>query len=409
MKRILYVADIYPFPYDTGGKLRTANILMQLSKYFDIDFVCFSIDSINDERIKISEKYCKSVKVFYSPKPNTFKKMLNLFTPTCNAAFIVKSKEMNEYIYKLVKRHEYMAIFVERLYAYQYVKQVKEKLFPDVPVYVDMHDIEREAMGYFGKITKNVFRRLHYQVETQKVISLEQKTVQAADYMIAVSERDKDLYSEYFPDTKKKWFSVNNGVDLSKAINEPVVERDSNLVIFMGSLRHPPNLHGLRWFVQTAWPQIIEERPTTKFVIVGSGEITEEDNNLFEKAKGVEFKGYVENLYPLLRKASCLAVPLFSGSGTRLKILEAFSFELPVVSTSVGAEGIPCTDGEEILLADDETHMKDSILKILDDRNFSRYLADQAYKLVSNDYNWEIIVKKLAKKMDGQFAEVEKR
>src|SRR5699024_837585 len=109
-----------------------------------------------------------------------------------------------------------------------------------------------------------------------KVIQLEKAAVSHVAKMITVSERDKEIYLQYFSKTREKWFSVNNGIDLSKALDTPVTRRDDRTVIFVGSLRHPPNMHGLRWFVINAWPSIVKEYSDARFVIVGSGEISDE-------------------------------------------------------------------------------------------------------------------------------------
>ena len=91
MKDILVVADIYPFPYNTGGKLRTANLIIQLSKYYNVDFVCFSLDSIEIKQIKQAKEYCRNVFVHESVMPSKIKKIVNLLSKSCNAEFIVNS------------------------------------------------------------------------------------------------------------------------------------------------------------------------------------------------------------------------------------------------------------------------------------------------------------------------------
>lgn len=390
MEDILVVADIYPFPHNTGGKLRTANLIIQLSRKYNIDFVCFSLDCIETKYIEKAKEYCRNVIVHEAIMPSKAKKIGNLLSKRCNAEFIVHSKEMQQSVRELTQKNDYKIILVERLYAYQYVKDVIK-----VPIFLDMHDIEREAMNYFSKIANNPLQKYHYKIEMKKVKKLEKFVVAHVAKMITVSERDKDIYLQYFPKTREKWFVVNNGIDLSKAVVSPVVSRDSQTVIFVGSLRHPPNLHGLRWFVSFAWPLVVAQYPNAKFIVVGSGEISDEDKELLSSTKGVEFKGFVENIYPLLRKATCLVVPLFSGSGTRLKILEAFSFNLPVVSTTVGAEGLPYKDEKNIIIANEADEMREGISKIFTDKQYAESLSISAYELVTIDYNWEKIGKNL--------------
>lgn len=394
----MIVADIYPFPYDTGGKQRTANLIIQMSKYYNIDFVCFSLDPITEIRKEEAKKYCRTVIVEEGAKPRILAKTFNLFRSNCNAEFIVHSKRVVHIVRDLMMENRYTAVLVERLYALQYVKENAVKY--NVPIILDMHDIEREAMSYFGKISKNPLRKCQYKLETKKVIELEKQAVEVSTVMVTVSERDKMEYTGMFPGTDNKWMVVNNGVDLVKTEMEQKVKRDTETVIFVGSLRHPPNIHGLKWFVRKTWPLVVQKNPSAKFIIIGSGKISDEDKDLFNQTKGVMFKGYVDNVYPLLRKATCLVVPLFSGSGTRLKILEAFSFGLPVVSTTIGAEGLPCVDGESIMIADDERTMCDQIQRVLDSEALRQNLVHFGYEIVRISYNWDFIGKSLFDKIE---------
>jgi glycosyltransferase involved in cell wall biosynthesis len=266
-------------------------------------------------------------------------------------------------------------------------------------VILDMHDIEREAVGYFGKISTSRLRKIWFMLEQQKVILLERRAISYVTGMVTVSHRDRERYIKYYPYSKRKWFYVNNGIDLKKSQDEPMVQRNENTVIFVGSLRHPPNIHGIRWFVQCVWPEITQHSPNAKLIIVGSGEAPAEEHEIYESAPHVEFKGYVENIYPLLRSSTCMVVPLFGGSGTRLKILEAFSFKLPVVSTSIGAEGLPVSDGKHILIANSVEQMASAILQLFEEKSLSDRLTQEAYSLVSNEYDWDVIGDKLKEEL----------
>lgn len=387
MERVLILAEIYPFPFTTGGKLRTANLIIQLSKKYTVDFFCYSLERVAPDQIEMAKEYCDNVVVIEGNMPSTMKKLINLLTVHPNAEFISRSDEMKKLVKKATGEKTYKFIFVERLYAFQYAEDVCDR----VPVLLDMHDIEHEAMAYFSKIANSAPQKWHYKLEEKKVRWLEARAFNKVKRVLTVSKRDLCEYESDYPELENKAIYVNNGIDLRKALNEPIVKREKENILFVGSLKHPPNLHGLKWFVEKAWPPIHEKYPNAVFTIVGAGSIDDEDRAFFENAAGVHFLGFVENLYPLLRKETCLVVPLFSGSGTRLKILEAFSFRLPVISTTVGAEGIPYSEGKEILIADCEQEMLSKVSLILEDEETAAGIADQAYALVERDYDWDII------------------
>ncbi len=397
MERVLIVAEIYPFPFNTGGKLRTANIIIQLAKSFTVDLVCFSHDEVTPEQIKMAEEYCDEVYVIKGKKPAFIRKLFNLPTKSPNAEYIVKSPEMIKKISEITGKHKYKAVIAERLYAFQYVRDI----CGSVPVYVDMHDIEHEAMAYFSRIASSFVQKWHYIVEEKKVRRLEKRVFEKVHRIMTVSESDMNEYVKQFPTLKDRFITVRNGVNIPDAASLTSCERQRHTLLFVGSLRHPPNLHGLKWFVENSWGIIAENYPDAVFEIAGYGEISDKDRELFDNKKGVRFLGFVEDIHPFFRKASCMIVPLFSGSGTRMKILEAFSFGLPVVSTTVGAHGLMYTHGHDILITDDAEKMAEYVSKLFDDTQYAETMAQSGYALASGEYGWDNIGEKLIREING--------
>lgn len=400
MKRLLYIADTVPFPFNTGGKLRTANILIQLSTYYDVDFVVYSTDPVNDSQKEEAEKYCKNLYCFAEGIPAAIKRVRNLLSVKCNKEFVVYSKNMQETVDTLLIRNKYDLIFIERLYGFQYVEKYLKNTTNSTPTYVDMHDVESDTIQYFKKMTSSMIKKLYYNVEYMKVKRLEKKAIAAATGLITVSERDMEVYKKRYPAYSNKLQYMNNGIDMSKPQNEPVVKRDIATIMFIGSLRHPPNSQALEWFISNVWECILKNEPQAKFQIIGSGEL---EASLIQKIKSkknnIDFLGYVENIYPLLRKCTCLVVPLLSGSGTRLKILEAFSFSIPIVSTTIGAEGLPIKHEKNIMIADTERDFATETINLLRDSNLANRIASNGYHIVKIEYNWENIVSKFVNQL----------
>jgi len=397
MKKILYIADTFPFPYNTGGKLRTANIMMQLHKKYDIDFVSYSTEPVKLDQIQQISEFCNDVKCFDEGIPSKIKRVCNILKMKSNKAFIIYSKKMQRGIDQLLADNEYSFIVIERLYCYPYIeKHLKDKNFK-VPVFLNMHDVEHESILYFRKISNLIIKKIYYSMEYVNVIKLEKKAISNVTKMIAVSKRDMECYMKKYPFGHKKWICVNNGVDIRIADKEPIVKRDEKTVLFLGSLKHPPNIHGLEWFVKHIWGHVIKQEKDAKLLVVGSGEISAELKCLLASKAGIEYLGYVENVYPLLRSCTGLIVPLLSGSGTRMKILEAFSFRAPVVSTTIGAEGLPVKDGVHLLIADNEIEIADKIVALFHSSELGAKLAQNGYELVCREYDWDLIGDKFLK------------
>jgi len=399
IKRILYIADTVPFPYNTGGKLRTANIMMQLKKEYDIDFMVYSTEPVEPDQINQMSQHCSHVECFDEGVPSKIKRICNFLSMKSNKAFVVYSKNMQQAIDNLISSKNYSFIIIERLYCYQYIgKYVKRNGF-NIPVILNMHDVEHETILYFRKISTSIIKKIYYFFEYYNVVRMEKKAISTVARMVAVSERDKQCYLKKYSFGREKWIYANNGVDIRIAQNEQIVKREPATVLFLGSLKHPPNLHGLAWFVNNIWEYVLEQEQDAKLLVVGSGGITDEYKDMLSAKHRVEYLGYVENVYPLLRTCTCLVVPLLSGSGTRLKILEAFSFKTPVVSTTIGAEGIPTLDGKHLLIADQEIEMANKVLEIIHSQELGEQLAKNAYQIVCKDYDWDIIGKKFIKEI----------
>jgi hypothetical protein len=168
----------------------------------------------------------------------------------------------------------------------------------------------------------------------------------------------------------------------------PPVTADSNRLIFYGSLFYGPNVDGIRWMCREVWPLIRRHRPDARLDIVGLGH-----EALAELADvpGVTFHGFVGDLDAIIRQAAALVVPLRVGGGTRVKILEAWAKGLPVVSTTVGAEGLGARDGESLLLGDAAKAFATRCVHVLENADLRRRLAAAGYEHGSRKFDWSVI------------------
>jgi glycosyltransferase involved in cell wall biosynthesis len=161
---------------------------------------------------------------------------------------------------------------------------------------------------------------------------------------------------------------------------------EPDTLIFTGALRYRPNYDGIRWFVAEVWPQVRRARPAARLLITG-----DHAGLALPAADGVECTGFVDDLRPLLCGARLAVAPIFTGGGTRLKILEAMAAGTPVVATRKGAEGIEASPGEELLLADDAATFAAHVVALLGDAALRARLSHAARRLVAERYDWERI------------------
>ena len=184
---------------------------------------------------------------------------------------------------------------------------------------------------------------------------------------------------------------VPNGTTQKKVIEKDFSEPS---LIFCGSLDYAPNKNGLLWFYEMIWPKLKMTVKGITLTVIG--------RNGFDMAYAplkidpqINFVGEVKDVTPYYQKNNIAIVPLFEGSGTRLKILEAMSFGLPVISTSIGAEGIDYIENKHIIIANDEALFQQAIIDTVNKQSILKNLASESLLLINEKYNWKNIVMKL--------------
>jgi glycosyltransferase involved in cell wall biosynthesis len=160
-------------------------------------------------------------------------------------------------------------------------------------------------------------------------------------------------------------------------------------LIFSGSFRYRPNYHAMQWFIRHAFPLILEKVPDVQLVITG-----DHANLPLPQTKNITLAGYVDDIQSMIASCNVSIAPLWSGGGTRLKILEAMALGTPVVATSKGAEGLQIEPGENILIADQPEKFAQSVIRILSDREFRDFIASNALQLVKTNYDWRATMPK---------------
>jgi glycosyltransferase involved in cell wall biosynthesis len=160
-------------------------------------------------------------------------------------------------------------------------------------------------------------------------------------------------------------------------------------LIFSGSFRYQPNYYAMQWFVSQVFPLILEKIPEVQLVITG-----DHANLPLSQTKNISLAGYVDDIKSLIASCNVSIVPLWSGGGTRLKILEAMALGTPVVATSKGAEGLLAENGEHILIADQPEIFARTVIKILTDKKLREFLASNALQLVKAKYDWRAMMPK---------------
>jgi glycosyltransferase involved in cell wall biosynthesis len=260
-----------------------------------------------------------------------------------------------------------------------FIKKVLKK-----PVVVDCHDVFQALRLQHTSILRRMLETF-----------LEKLAYENADLLLTVSETEKDyLISTGFK--KCKIEVIPNGVDTRffvKSPDQPETRKKYALVglrtvVFVGNLEYSPNREAIQALSSVIVPRVLEEIKDVKFVVVGKSRDKLE-------LPGIMFTGFVDNVSEILSISDVAVAPLFHGSGTRLKILEYFSCGLPVVSTSIGAEGLEVKDGVNIFIEDDLYSFALRVIELLRSEKLSSAMGEAARLLVTRNYDWTQITRKL--------------
>jgi len=258
-----------------------------------------------------------------------------------------------------------------------------------VPSVLDVHNVEHDVLRQMTQ-SGSLGRRIFNQIEYRKFRNEEITAWRAASRCIATSALDASAIERQI---RQPVPVIPNGVDLDYFAAPPLSDTSDIQIVFIGAMRYRPNAEGAIWFVEHMLPQIQRELPTARVSIVGAD--PPPAVRALQDRPGVTVTGTVDDVRPWLHSAQIVVVPLLSGGGTRLKLLEAFASGRPVVSTSAGAEGIEVHDGQELLIANQPESFARAVIALARTPELQARLTGAAIDLVRAHYQWTTISARL--------------
>jgi glycosyltransferase involved in cell wall biosynthesis len=254
-----------------------------------------------------------------------------------------------------------------------------------VPSILFQHNVEAMIWRRHFEVERHPAKRLYFRDQWRKARNAEAALCRRFDGVVAVSPEDRDmLAADYGLDTVH---DVPTGVDTTYFQPDLAAPADANGIVFTGSLDWLPNLDAMRFFIEDIAPLLRRKVPNFHFRIVGRNPGAELAS-LAASQPGFELTGRVPDVRPYIRDAAVYVVPIRVGSGTRLKIFEAMAMQRPVVSTTVGCEGLPVRHGQHLLIADSPADFADAVATLMSDRELAASLARNAADMVRREFDW---------------------
>jgi polysaccharide biosynthesis protein PslH len=399
MKSILVIVpydNIYP-PMN-GGMQRCFHIIHQLAKHFNLTAI---IHQDKESFLNAEQEFpaIRNIRIFSTkdePKPKDLFRLLPIrFENALRYRWIKKSWHSTAdgnflkyypILKRLLKTNSYDTVLLENLSTLNTVSVIR-KYGNNAKIIYDAHNVDsnlgKMAVERFGMKKENL-------AEIQEAESTLHTTV---DGIFTCSHQDQDDFKK-MNDNKLLVSVIPNGVNVGAMFDDGVKQDVPEYILFCGSLWSLPNSEGLFWFYKNCWNEVRKNLPDLKLLVVGSGKAPGYLNIMFQD-ESVEMIGTVDDVKPWYNKVAISIVPLLTGSGTRLKILEAMSLGVPVVSTALGAEGIEHTDGKDIVIMNGARDFSKKVVDLLMKKTKRIELKENARKLVEEKYDWNVIGEKI--------------
>jgi len=385
--KVLHILPYNPVPANFGGALRMYHILKHLNRYHDVTVAGFG--------------YIGNLEKFYQEFPNMVGK-----THFVEHPWRIKFRRVIQF-YSLFSKHSFWYNAVTTRLMQQTIDDVLEHQdfdiiqseFPSMAFFnlksnalkiYDAHNVEYDTLRRMAQNKTSKIRQYFYHSEYHKLRHEEVEVCRSRDAIFTTSHRDKEIFDEDAPGIPK--FVIPNGVDTTY-FHLSEGDKESNSLVFVGMMGYIPNHDAMMYFLDEIFPRIQASRPGVKIYIVGKGardELTSRAN------EHIIITDFVEDVRPYVWRSSVYVVPLRMGGGTRLKVLEALAMKKPLVTTSIGCEGIDLVHDESALIANDPVDFSNQVISLLDDVKLQQKICRNGYKLVTDKYEWSKI---------GQFME----
>ncbi|WP_163324365.1 glycosyltransferase family 4 protein [Draconibacterium mangrovi] len=389
---ILQVTNKVPFPARDGGAIACMNLIKGLAQQGNSVTVLamntakhhLSPDEIPDEI-----KQLATFKLVNVPaKINAFAALVNLlFSQKPYNAVRFVDENFSEALAELLSENEFDIVQLEGLYVCPYIPVIRK--YSNATVVYRAHNVEFEIWERSAKLTRGL-KKLYLQNLSKRIKRFEAGLLNSYDILVPITARDGEILDSL--GNKKDKQVSQTGIDLSAVVPDKTnIEYPS--LFHIGSLEWAPNQEGILWFIENCWIKIRNKYPDLRFHVAGRNA----PQWLIDKLNvdGVIFEGEVADAYRFMNSKAVMIVPLFSGSGMRIKIIEGMALGKSIVSTSIGAEGIDVTDGENILLANDATGFVDAVFNLLEDRDNFECIGRNATLFIQQNFDNLAISKKL--------------
>lgn len=401
MAKILFLTQIVPFPPDAGPKVKTYHVLRALADQgHSITLVSF-VRPEEERFVSKLEEFCDEIQIVPINRSRMADVWFLLRSYLTNRPFLIERDDlypMQEVVNRLIRKKDFQFIHADQLTMVQFAIRGASILQKNNPkVIFDAHNAVWTIVERMQE-NANWFLKLVLKIEAKRVKRYEGELLQEVDHVLTVTDIDKKLLEDALFSVR----SNSNGfvspisvfpIAVDTQIKAPIKRKgNSRNIVTLGTLHYPPNADGIRWFFNDVFPLVQKHISDITLTIIGKNPPQDFLELASQNPGVVTVTGYVDDLVPFMEDAALMIVPVRAGGGMRVRILEAFSFAMPVVTTTVGLEGIAAVENRDVLIADTPVEFAEQVVRLMRDVSLQERLAVNGRKLAEEKYDWQVVL-----------------
>jgi len=392
---ILQLCNKVPYPLKDGGSIAILN----LARGFAAGGNSVTILAMNT-----AKHYCKIESI-----PNDITNSMSIIAVDIDAS-ISKTEALGNLLFSkipytasrfisdnyksklisLLTNNKYDVIQLEGLYLTSYIETIRK--YSDAIISLRAHNIEHEIWQRVANGTKNVFKKIYLRNLVKRIYNYKINILNKYDVLVPITGRDNKIFEKL--GNKKPAHVSQTGIFINELVPRPE-KIDYPTLFAIGAMDWAPNQEGLIWFVKNVWGQIQQKYPNLLFYVAGRN-APDWFQKVLKETTGLVYLGEVDDAHEFINSKAIMIVPLLSGSGMRIKIVEGMALQKCIVTTSIGTEGITTSNEQNILIADDSKSFANAILSVLENKELFDNLSKNARIFIEENYNNLTISNKLA-------------
>jgi polysaccharide biosynthesis protein PslH len=406
--RILFLTQIIPWPVDAGPKVKTWNVIRYLhSKGHEIHLASF-VRAEEEKHLAMMRTVCKEVYAVPIRRSRIADGFYYLRSQISRRPFLIERDDiegMRRVIQKLLQEQHFDVFHADQLsmaqYAFvsSYPPEDQFVLAGDVRTPITVFDAHNAVWTIVERMQQNAprFLRPLIALEKRRVKQYEGAIMRYFDHTFAVTDPDAAALREAaasvggLTNVLEKISVIPIAVD-ADGFPSAKLNSKTRKILTLGTLHYPPNADGIRWFASEVFPLIRAQIPEVELVIIGKNPPKDIQRFADEYPEAIKVTGYVHDLNPYFDEAAVAVIPVRAGGGMRVRILEAFARAMPVVTTTVGLEGIEAESGYHVLVEDTPSQFAEAVIRLLSDNQLSSSLAINGRRLVEQKYDYRVVL-----------------